>query len=382
MISKTFVADLVLDTQIRTTFVATQKAVRTTKYGKPYLCVTLGDRTGAIEARAWEGAEAMAAQFEALDFVCVEAEVTHFQDILQLKLLGVEPVAQDQVELGDYLPTSRWNPEAMFAQLKTLILDHVRSPEMTRFFAALFAWDELMDTFKRAPAAKANHHSHIGGLLEHVLSMSRLALPIAAHYQAYYPGLLDKELLLAGCVLHDIGKCRELSFDRGFGYTTHGQLIGHITHGVELVGLLNASLSPALPDILLMQIKHLILSHHGRLEYGSPVVPKTPEAMVLHQIDMIDSRMNMCATLTTGPQAPSGDPEWSPYSRPLETRLYLGPGGQDDSLLPPPELPEGPGLGARDTWAPLTPALPTATVAPTRPKHTLPPKTLSLFGDS
>lgn len=332
MLSKTFIRDLVLDTHIRSTFVVSAKATRQTKYGDDYLCVTLSDRTGSIEARAWENARMLAQRFEASDFVVCAAVVCSYQDTLQLKLNDIERVDENLVDATDFLPSSKWDKEALFAQLKELVLTEVVNPLMRDFFKALFGQAELMRKFKLAPAAKSNHHNYLSGLLEHVLSMARVAVNLADHYGRYYPGLINKDLLIAGCILHDIGKCRELSFSRSFNYTTHGQLIGHIVHGVELVNEIAAAMPRQAPEEMLLEIKHLILSHHGRLEYGSPVKPKTPEAMLLHEIDMIDSRMNMCHNIFAQHedlQRSNAPDRWTSYNRPLETSLYLG--GEHDA---------------------------------------------------
>ena len=358
MLSKTFIRDLVLDTHIRSTFVVSAKATRQTKYGDDYLCVTLTDRTGSIEARAWENARMLAQRFDTSDFVVCAAVVCSYQDTLQLKLNDIERVDETQVDATDFLPSSRWDKEALFAQLKELVLTEVTNPLMRDFFKTLFGQADLMRKFKLAPAAKSNHHNYLSGLLEHVLSMARIATNLADHYGRYYPGLINKDLLLAGCILHDIGKCRELSFSRSFNYTTHGQLIGHIVHGVELVNEIAAAMPRQAPEEMLLEIKHLILSHHGRLDYGSPVKPKTPEAMLLHEVDMIDSRMNMCHMFIAQHeelQNSSAPDRWTSYNRPLETSLYLGgehdaiwratPAWGDDELV-------GPGAASRTAEAP------------------------------
>jgi len=324
MVPKTFIADLVLDTHVRTAFLVTAKAVRQTKSGKSYLCVTLTDRSGSVEGRAWENAEMLASRFDDQDFVMLTGTVTSYQGIAQLKIMDIERVDERDVHVADYLPVSRWEPEAMYAQLKELVLDEVRSPVMRQFFRAMFGDERLMAKFKRAPAAKVNHHDYLGGLIEHVLSMARIAVQLANHYGRYYPGLIDKDLLIAGCILHDLGKCRELSYERGLGYTTHGQLIGHITHGVELINDVAARMSPAPPEAMLLHMKHLVLSHHGRLEYGSPVRPRTPEAMLLHQIDMIDSRMAMVAKALDQAADTEDSERWTDYNRALETRVFAG----------------------------------------------------------
>jgi 3'-5' exoribonuclease len=394
MIPKTFIQELTQNAHVRTSFLVTQKAVRSTRTGSSYLSVTLGDRTGTIEARAWEAAELLDQRFDAHDFVVVQAQVTSYQGTLQLKIVDIDRLDTHEVEPADYFPTSRWDAEAMFAQLKDLVLDHVRSPDVLAFLRALFGDDELMARFKRAPAAKANHHNWLGGLLEHVLSMARVGAKLADHYSAYYPGLIDKDLVLAGCILHDMGKCRELSYDRGIDYTTHGQLIGHIPHGIELVNDVAARTQPAPPESLLMHLKHLVLSHHGRLDYGSPVVPRTPEAMLLHEIDMIDSRMNMIhGALSKHAGRVEASSPWTEYNRALQTRLFAGDPAEQwrrDDAHPESSL-MGPGTLYHDVEPlELPPISPTRAPPPggaKRPRDPArsalddAPGTLNLFGD-
>jgi 3'-5' exoribonuclease len=326
MTPKIYVTQLEPNTHIQTTFMVSAHALRQTKHGEPYLCLTLTDRTGAIEARAWEHAALLAARCAPQDIVRVHAQVTTYQGIPQLKLLDLERVPPETVDRLDFMAASRWPAESMFVQLKDLLNEHVKSPAVLNFLRTLLAHDKLAAHLKQAPAATSNHHNYLGGLLEHVLSMARMACMLCDHYARYYPGLLDRDLVIAGCILHDIGKCEELSWECGFEYTTQGQLIGHIPRGIELIEEAARRMDPAPPDGLLLQLKHLVLSHHGKLEYGSPVRPRTPEAILLHELDMIDSRMSMCfAVAKSAPAASPERPErWTEHHRALETRLYLG----------------------------------------------------------
>lgn len=325
MKNKIFVCDLVEGEHIQSVFLATDKSIRTTKSGKPYLALTLADKSGSIDSKVWEQAEAIAARFDQEDFVLVEAQVDSWQGKLQLNVRDVQRVDEDAFELEDFVPASRWNREAMLAQLQDVVSREVKSPAMLRFFDALFDEGELMRQFSMAPAAKGNHHAYLGGLLEHALSMTRLAVNLSRHYAYYYPGLLNQDLVIAGCVLHDIGKCFELSYGRSFDYTDEGQLVGHIVQGVELITSIAKKVSPPLPSEMLLQLKHLVLSHHGKKEFGSPTRPKTPEAMLLHEIDMIDSRMNMLSNIVEEHAAgANADEPWTDYQRLFQERLYMG----------------------------------------------------------
>ncbi|AWV89851.1 3'-5' exoribonuclease YhaM family protein [Bradymonas sediminis] len=379
MSDKIFVEQLVEGETIRSVFLVSDKSVRATKSGKPFLALTLGDKSGSIDAKVWDNAEAIATRFEADDFVAVEAQVDSWQSKLQLNIRDVHKVDDANVAFEDFVPVSRWPREALLEQLKTLVREEVRSPEMQRFFNALFADKELMQRYQSAPAAKGNHHAFLGGLVEHSLSMTRLAVRIGGHYANYYPGLLNTDLLIAGCVLHDIGKCYELSYARSFDYTDEGQLVGHIVQGVEMVTAIAAPLEPALPADMILQIKHLILAHHGKKEYGSPVLPRTPEALVLHEIDMIDSRMAMLANIADQQASDAEDSGWSGYERLFQGRVYMGNAQTPTDAPNTPAMPHelvGPGAQHADAQpqqhagsAARPAAAKSASAAPANPKR-------------
>lgn len=347
MPKKVYVEELVQDAFVQSIFLATQKTLRQTKHGEEYLCVTLTDRTGSVEARAWEDAQMLSSRFEAGDHIAVRAVAVAYQSTTQLRLMDLERLSPKEVNSADFLPSSRWQAEALFAQLKDLILSQVASPSMRQFFKALFGQEALMAQLKRAPAATSNHHQYLSGLVEHILSMTRSAVGLADHYGRYYPGLINKDLLMAGCLLHDLGKCQELAFKTNFEYTTEGRLVGHIVHGVEIINHTATLMNPSPPEDMLLQLKHLVLSHHGRLEYGSPVKPQTPEAILLHQIDMIDSRMNMCWQVAQPVLHQESGQRWTEHHRALEGRLYLGDASQEPAWRADPILPlerlDGPG---------------------------------------
>lgn len=323
--TKIFVSDLQDNSAVHTVFLVTNKSVRETKAGAPYLNVTLGDRSGTIEARAWDNALELDSRFQVDDFVMIRGRVSSFRDQLQITLSDITVVADQEVALGDFLPRSRWDADDLLQQLLELLDTELKSAELRRFFDVLFADKERTRLFATAPAAVSNHHNYVSGLIEHTLSMARIGLGLCEHYRRYYPGLLNPDLVLAGCVLHDFGKCWELNYSRSFSYSTPGKLLGHIVQGIELINEVAATTEPAFDEDMLTQLKHLVLSHHGHLEYGSPVLPRTPEALLLHEIDMIDSRMAMSWT-TRAQAAQSGrtDTEWSDYSRLFDGSLYLG----------------------------------------------------------
>lgn len=346
---KIFVADLIDNQTVESIFMVAAKAIRETRNGDPYLAMTLQDRTGTIETRCWDNAIAFSQRFEVDDFVAVRGRVSSFREELQLTLVDLERVDDDLVDLSDFMPHSRWSTHVLFEALTTLIEREIKSSEVRRFLSALFEDEDFKKRYLRAPAAKANHHSFLGGLIEHSLSMARLALSIGRHYEAYYPQMIDTDLLIAGAIIHDMGKIEELSYRRSFDYSTTGRLVGHITLGAQWVADISTSMSPPLDPNLMVQLQHLVLSHHGLLEYGSPVTPRTPEAVLLHQIDMIDSRMNMCwNACQTHLESADGLESWTDYQRLFNGSVYIsGEASQGWRTPAPGSLPaDGPGVSA------------------------------------
>ena len=202
----------------------------------------------------------------------------------------------------------------MMAELEA-VLKSLEDVNIKALFKAIFADTDIKERFMLAPAAKAMHHPYLGGLLEHVLSMCGLADKVAAHYK----GVVDRDLLIAGSILHDIGKIYELEYSRSFGYTDEGKLIGHITMGVELVDEKIKTIA-GFPPELAMHVKHLMLSHHRLLEFGSPKRPKTIEAVVLCYLDDLDAKVNAISTLI----AVDDGSDWSPYQRMFERPIFKG----------------------------------------------------------
>ncbi len=324
-ISKVFISELSDNSSVETLFLVASKSIRETRNGDPYLCVTLQDRSGTIEARGWDDAEKMEARFEVDDFVAIRGRTSSYRGELQITLADLERVDEDQVELSDFLPHSRWSVDTLFDELQRLVRDHVQSDEVRRFLFALFDDELWRKKYLRAPAAVSNHHAYLAGLAEHSLSMARLAITLGRHYDAYYPGLVDTDLLIAGCIVHDMAKTEELEYRRSFAYTTEGRLVGHVVRGAEIVGEVARSMTPALDEHFTIQLKHLILSHHGKKEYGAPVTPKSPEAILLHYLDMIDSRMNMCWNACEQLiEGDDGGDAWSDYQRNFGSSLYIG----------------------------------------------------------
>jgi 3'-5' exoribonuclease len=266
-------------------FLVLSKQQRTTKQNKPYLTLTLSDKTGQIEGRAWEpGDPRIAKDFERGDLVKVRGSVTRFDDRCQLKVDQLRKASADEADLRDMLPATARDVGELWKELEAAV-ESIASPDLKRLLNALLGDVELAKAYSEAPAARQLHHAWLGGLLEHVVSLLGLADSVAAHYP-----LLDRDLLVTGVILHDIGKVRELTWETGFDYSVEGVLLGHIQMGANLVDKTIAGL-PDFPERLRTLVLHMILSHHGKLEFGSPKLPMTPEALALSFIDDFDAKM-------------------------------------------------------------------------------------------
>jgi 3'-5' exoribonuclease len=266
-------------------FLVLARQQRTTKANKPYLNVILGDKTGQIEARVWEpGDPRIAKDFDKGDVVKVRGCCSRFDDRLQMKIDHLRLALVTEFDKADLLPATNYDVAALWSELLATV-ESMTNADLKRLLTTLLADAEIAQSYREAPAARQLHHAWLGGLLEHVVSLLRLADRVAAHYP-----LLDRDLLLTGVVLHDIGKIRELSWGIGFDYTVEGVLLGHIQMGVDLVEKTIATL-PDFPDRLRTLVLHMILSHHGKLEFGSPKLPMIPEAIVLNFVDDLDAKM-------------------------------------------------------------------------------------------
>jgi 3'-5' exoribonuclease len=271
-------------------FLVLAKQQRTTKQNKAYLSLTLGDKTGQIEARVWElGDPRIAKVFERGEIVKVRGSVSRYDERAQLKVDQLRIALAGEADKMDMLPATTRDVGELWAALEAVVAS-ITNPDLKRLLAALLADAALAQSFREAPAARQLHHAWLGGLLEHVVSLLGLADRVAAHYP-----MLNHDLLLTGVILHDIGKIRELSWETGFDYTVEGVLLGHIQMGVELVEKTIAGL-PGFPDRLRTLVVHMILSHHGKLEFGSPKLPMIPEALVLNFVDDLDAKMQAMAS--------------------------------------------------------------------------------------
>ncbi|BHH81730.1 3'-5' exoribonuclease YhaM family protein [Desulforhopalus sp. 52FAK] len=287
-----------------------------TRAGKPYLVLTVMDKTGEISGPIWDDAPRYKKICVVGSVVQVCGSVQLYRDKPQLKVDDVRLVEQEGLDLGDFFPASPRSREEMAGELQQLVRT-VKDPFLKKLLNVFFAKSDWWPRFQKAPAAKGIHHAYIGGLLEHSLSVGKAADSLANHYEG-----VDRSLLLTGALLHDIGKLEELKMECGVvDYTVPGRLKGHLVIGSEMVGRA-ASKIKDFPEELASQVQHLILSHHGRQEFGSPTVPMTVEAFMLSFLDDLDAKMNIIEQLRR--KMENEELSWTDYQRSLERYLYLG----------------------------------------------------------
>lgn len=308
-------------------FLVRQKEIRTSpRTGKSWLELDLADSTGSIAAKMWDKYEAIAGTFERDDVVIIRGRVKVYNGQREVTLEQIIPAAEKDYELADFLPHTKHDVEKLYQELQAAI-GSLKNPWLKRLLASIAEDPGIAPRLKRAPAAMTMHHAYLGGLLEHVVSLLGLARTVAARYPE-----LDLDLLITGVVLHDIGKIDELRYERGIDYSTEGRLLGHISIGSRIV----AEKIRAIPDFpapLAVAVQHLILSHHGTHEFGSPALPQVREAVALNFLDDFDSKMaSMRATLEAGEET-AGEGEWTERNPSLRRALlrgnkYLGGGGE------------------------------------------------------
>lgn len=323
-----FVSQLGHQEAVDQVFLASQKQLRPNRNGNLYLQVELSDRSGAISARMWNASDADYRGFEDGDFVRIEGTTQLFQGAIQLIANNICRARTDEVDLADFMPLANADIDRLAVRLGEM-LRQIRDPHLAAL-AQCFLMDEtFMRKFSRAPAGIKHHHAYHGGLLQHVTNLMEVVLRIADRFP-----MVDSELLLMGAFIHDMGKIDELSYDRAFGYTDEGQLIGHL---VMAVGMLDAKIAETeklmeepFPTELKLRLEHMIISHHGQYEYGSPKLPMTLEAVALHQIDNLDAKIHNCFQQLS--EDPNVESPWTSFNHSTGRKLYKGHGARRDAL--------------------------------------------------
>lgn len=331
-----YVKDLVPNEKIVSFYLVQAKEVRYKKTsGDPFLSLTLCDSTGRIEAKMWDNVEEVVDDFDRDDFVKIKANVQLYRDQPQLVIQKIRKAQESELDLADFVPHTTRDIEEMMAELKTAI-EAFENVHLKALCLAFLDDPDIGGRLRKAPAAKALHHASVGGLLEHVCSLMKLARLVSSNYD-----FVDAELVQTGVLLHDLGKLDELTYERAFGYSSEGQLLGHITICIQWIDRKCNGLSD-FPLKLKRVVEHMVLSHHGRYEFGSPKLPMFPEAAVLSYIDDLDSKLEaMRASIAN---EPGSDPNWTRYNPALE-RPVLNIGrflDEDPKPSPPPPLPEKP----------------------------------------
>lgn len=296
---------------ITSSFVVATKQAKPKKSGELYLALTLADRTGQIDAKMWDNVADHISVFDQDDFIKVRGLINKFNGRFQLTVHKLRFMEEGEIDFEDYLPRTTKNIDELWGTLNEFV-NGFRDSSLKALLQAFMADPQIERAYKNAPAAKTLHHAYIGGLLDHVVSLFRLCDLTSRNY----PAMIDRDLLMTGAFLHDIGKVHELTFARSFAYTTRGQLLGHMIIELEMLHEKIAQV-PAFPPEYKTLLEHLIISHHGKYEFGSPKMPMFPEALMLHYLDDLDSKME---SMRAHFQREPGN-EWTTYNASLERPL-------------------------------------------------------------
>ncbi len=293
-------------------FVVISKQVKPKKTGEPYLALTLGDRCGQIEAKMWDNVEDSLDAFEQEDFLKIKALLNKYKNRFQLTIHKLRKLGDSEVDFADYLPKTTKDVDLLWRTVGEYVASF-QNPNLRGLVQLFMADPVIAEAYRNAPAAKTLHHAYIGGLLDHVVSLFRSCELVCQNYPQ-----INRDLLLTGAFLHDIGKIHELTYSRSFSYTTRGQLLGHMIIELEMLQAKLAQL-PEFPDKMKTLLEHLIISHHGQYEFGSPKLPMFPEALMLHYLDDLDSKMESMRAHFE--REAENDSSWTSYNASLGRTL-------------------------------------------------------------
>jgi 3'-5' exoribonuclease len=306
---------------ITANFVVVSKQIKPKKSGEPYIALTLGDRSGQLEAKMWDNVEEVLNAFDQDDFLKIKGLVNKYKNRFQLTIHKLRKLGETEIDFSDYLPKTTKNIDELWQTL-TDFVSSFQNPHLKSLVRAFMSDPEIAAAYRNAPAAKTLHHAYIGGLLDHVVSLFRSCDLVCRNYSQ-----INRDLLLTGVFLHDIGKIHELTYNRSFSYSTRGQLLGHMIIELEMLQA-KLALIPDFPPELKILLEHLIISHHGEYEFGSPKLPMFPEALLLHYMDDLDSKME--AMRAQFEREADMDSPWTSYNaslgRPLlNSAKFLAP---------------------------------------------------------
>lgn len=301
-----FVEEIDQEKPVEGIFYIAAKKMANTRDGKPYLSLTLADRTGQIEAKIWDDAVSLDSKCRKDGFVFINAFCKPYNGVLQLTIKTVNQISETEVNLADFIPSAQVNVDALWRELSDY-MGNISDPALSALLSELFSDESLVSAYCTAPGAKRMHHAYLHGLLVHTLQMVRVAVALCNLYP-----MLNRDVLIAGVILHDLGKIVEYDFSRpGFSRTDEGRLVGHLNIAISMIDEAAIKIGLDRHALSIVALKHLILSHHGRYEYGSPVLPMSKEAFVLHFIDEIDAKINYLDTLKS--ERKGSEETWSGY---------------------------------------------------------------------
>jgi len=310
-----FVEDIRPGDSIEQAFLVREKDLRTSRSGSLYIDLELMDKTGVVPAKFWDASQLLYGSFDRGDFVAVKAIAESYRDRLQLVVTHLRRLEPSEADITEFLPQTKKDVGALLARLREVAAG-VGNPHLRALLEAFLGDREFVARFKQVPGGVSIHHASLGGLLEHTVAVVELALVVAERYPN-----LDRDLLVAGSILHDVGKVESFDCSRGFRYTDAGGLIGHLPLGASMVER-RAGAITGFPRPLLDHLLHMILSHHGDYQYGSPVLPATAEAIALHYLDNLDAKLNAFETALLA-DIDEAD-EWTEWSRVFNRRLFKG----------------------------------------------------------
>ena len=317
-----YVKELASGDNVDEVYLVADKQLRANRNGNLYLQVDLRDKSGTVSARMWNATEELFHSFDVNDYLRVRGKAQIFQGAMQLILSELQVIAPDRVNVIDFLPHTAQDVDRLLRRLREMLLE-LSDPHLRALAESFLIDDDFVRKFTTAPAGIKNHHAYVGGLLEHVVNLLEAAVRIAPLYPQ-----LDRDVLLAGVFLHDIGKIDELSYQKAFAYSDEGQLVGHLVIGVETLTRKAAEAEKLtgdpFPAELLLRLKHMILSHHGSYEFGSPKLPMTLEAVALNLLDNLDAKLASFHEQIRDDRDPSS--AWTPYNPSIGRKLYKGTG--------------------------------------------------------
>lgn len=310
-----FVSGLKNGEAVADVFVLFERSLARKRDGEPFLTVTLADRTGRIRGVQWDRAGETLSAVSTADYVRIRGNVSEYAGKPQVVITEMTAEAHDVLDPADFIPATNRNVDAMFDRLTALVTEKITRPPLKQLLAAFFEDAEFVQRFKTAPAGRQMHHGYLGGLLEHTLSMAILVDRLAGHYSG-----IDMDLLRTGAILHDVGKVREYTAGPRIDYTSEGRLLTHIIIGCQMIDEKIREID-GFPAEEAMLLKHLVVSHHGFREYGSPEPPKTVEAILLNFIDEIDAKVNGIREFIDKDATPG---PWTAYHRLMGRQFYRG----------------------------------------------------------